>query len=210
MEFRWVTSDRQWIRLVQDFFYISAIFNYSRGKFWVLPLCLGITVMNTLRGVWHGMAFFLINKLFQLAVFSHKGSMSGTTQKTHKTEVMGKILVAGKRLNLGVRGPGEKPSWGETRSSATGGSHPGQESWSVSGGEAHIPQYRNWGEPGGVALLGGVQIRWDRGSTHWSGYFWWPVSNGQALLWGKVKPGVALPCHSFYWEARQQFHIPRT
>ena len=77
--------------------------------------------MNTLRGVSHGMAFFLINKLFQLAVFSHKGSMSGTTQKTHKTEVMGKILVAGKRLNLGVRGPGEKPSWGETRSSVVPG-----------------------------------------------------------------------------------------
>ena len=73
-------------------------------------------------------------------MFSHEGSMSGTTQKTHKTEVMGKILVAGKCLNLGVKGPGEKPSWGETRLSGTGGSHPGQESWSVSGGEAHIPQ----------------------------------------------------------------------
>ena len=60
------------------------------------------------------------------------------TQNTQR--VMGKILVAGKRLNLGIRGPGEKPSWGETRSSGTGGSHPGQESWSVSGGEAHIPQ----------------------------------------------------------------------
>ena len=44
------------------------------------------------------------------------------------TKGNGKILVAGKRLNLGVRGPGEKPSWGETRSSDTGGSHPGQES----------------------------------------------------------------------------------
>ena len=70
----------------------------------------------------------LINKLFQLAGFLHEGSMSGTTQKTHKTEVMGKILVAGKRLNLGVRGLGKKPSWGETRSRGTGGSHPGQES----------------------------------------------------------------------------------
>ena len=60
--------------------------------------------------------------------------------RKHKTEVMGKILVAGKRLNLRVRGPGEKLSQGETRSSGTGGSHPGQESWSVSGGEAHIPQ----------------------------------------------------------------------
>ena len=48
------------------------------------------------------------------------------TENTRK--VMGKILVAGKRLNLGVRGPGEKPSWRETRSSGTGG------------GEALIPQ----------------------------------------------------------------------
>ena len=45
---------------------------------------------------------------------------------------MGKILVTGKRLNLGVRGhdqvvPGVAM-------------HPGQESWSVSVGEAHIPQ----------------------------------------------------------------------
>ena len=44
------------------------------------------------------------------------------------TKGNGKILVAGKHLNLGVRGPGEEPSWGETRSSGTGGSHPGQES----------------------------------------------------------------------------------
>ena len=40
-----------------------------------------------------------------------------------------------------LRGPGEKPSWvGETRLSDTRGSQPGQESWSISGGEAHIPQ----------------------------------------------------------------------
>ena len=39
-------------------------------------------------------------------------------------KVMGKILVAGKRLKLGVRGPGEKPSWGEIRSSGTGGGYP--------------------------------------------------------------------------------------
>ena len=49
--------------------------------------------------------------------------------RTENTQrVMGKTLVAGKHLNLGIRGPGEKPSWGETRSSGTGGSHPGQES----------------------------------------------------------------------------------
>ena len=52
----------------------------------------------------------LVNKLFQLAVVSQKGSLPGTTQKTQK--VMGKILVSGKPLNLGVRGPGEKPPWG--------------------------------------------------------------------------------------------------
>ena len=52
--------------------------------------------------------------------------MPGTTKKTQK--VMGKILVAGKRLNQGVREPGERPSWGETRSSGARGSHPGEES----------------------------------------------------------------------------------
>ena len=67
-----------------------------------------------------------LNKLFQLAVFSHKCFMSVPHRK--HTRVIGKILVAGKHLNLGIRGPGEKPSWGETRSSGTGGSHPGQES----------------------------------------------------------------------------------
>ena len=30
------------------------------------------------------------------------------------TKGNGQLLVAGKRLTLGVRGPGEKPSWGET------------------------------------------------------------------------------------------------
>ena len=51
------------------------------------------------------------------------------TQKTHKSNNnIGKILVAGKHLTIGVTGPGEKPSWGETRLSDTRGSHPGQES----------------------------------------------------------------------------------
>ena len=52
----------------------------------------------------------VFNKLFQLAVVSHKGSMPDIHRK--HTKVMGKILVAGKRSTLGVRGPGEKPSWG--------------------------------------------------------------------------------------------------
>ena len=56
-----------------------------------------------------------------------KGTMLGYYTE-HTQKVMGKILVAGKRLNLGVRGPAEKSSLGETRSSGTGGSHPGQES----------------------------------------------------------------------------------
>ena len=86
---------------------------------------------------------------------------------------MGKILVAGKRLNLGVRGPGEKPSWGETSSSGTAGSHPGKESWSVSGGETHIPQSletkgNQEGWPSWVEYRSGGT----RGSTPWSELYW--------------------------------------
>ena len=66
------------------------------------------------------------NKHFPLAVFC-KRALCWVPHRKH-TKGNGKILVAGKHLNLGVRGPGEKPSWGETRSSGTGGSHPGQES----------------------------------------------------------------------------------
>ena len=58
---------------------------------------------------------------------SHKDSTLYTTQKTH-TKLVTKVLVAGKHSNLGVRGPGEKPSWEETRLSGTEGSHPGQDS----------------------------------------------------------------------------------
>ena len=61
---------------------------------------------------------------------SHKGSTLYITQKTHK-KLMGKILVAGKRLNLGVRGPGEKPFWEDTRSSEQGVAT--LDTWSVSG-----------------------------------------------------------------------------
>ena len=56
---------------------------------------------------------------------SQEGYTLYITQKTHK-KLIGKKLGAGERLNLRVRGPGEKPSWGETRSSGTWGSHPGQ------------------------------------------------------------------------------------
>ena len=48
--------------------------------------------------------------------------------RKHLKKVMGQILVAGKHSNLGVREPGEKPSCGKSRSSGTGGNHPGQES----------------------------------------------------------------------------------
>ena len=52
---------------------------------------------------------------------------------------MGKILVAGERLNLGVRGPGEMPSWERQDQVALGVAtldrSPGSP-W----GEAHIPQ----------------------------------------------------------------------
>ena len=46
------------------------------------------------------------------------------TENTRK--VMGKILGGREALKPRVRGPGERPSRGETRSSGTGGSHPGQ------------------------------------------------------------------------------------
>ena len=41
---------------------------------------------------------------------SNKGSTPYTTQETHK-KLIAKIVVAGMRLNLGVRGQGKKPSW---------------------------------------------------------------------------------------------------
>jgi len=50
---------------------------------------------------------------------SNKGSTPYATQKTHE-KLMAKIVVAGKHLNLGVRGQGKKPSWRWKRSSGTG------------------------------------------------------------------------------------------
>ena len=52
---------------------------------------------------------------------------SNDINERHNKRVMGKIWVAGKRTTLG-----EELSWGETRSGGTGGSLPGQRSWSVS------------------------------------------------------------------------------
>ena len=66
---------------------------------------------------------------------SHEGSTLYITQKTHK-KLMGKKLGAGKRLNVRVRGPGAKPSWGETRSSSHGVAT--VDNRSVSGGAASI------------------------------------------------------------------------
>ena len=107
--------------------------------------------------------------------------IEGLTRGSHRkyTKGNGQLLVAGRHLILGVRGPGEKPSWGETWSSDTRGSHPGQGSWSVSGGVAHIPQSLGTrGNQEGWPLLDGVQIRCDPGSTPWIGYLSGPVSKG--------------------------------
>ena len=125
---------------------------------------------------------------------------------------MGKILVAGKRLNLGVRGPGEKFSWRETRSSGTGDSHPGQESFSVSGGEDHIPQslgtkgnqegWPSWVECRSVGT----------GDPH-SGVDIFPDLSPRAkpyLLWVKVQLGVALPCHGLWSMGRQGTQSPHS
>ena len=66
----------------------------------------------------------IINKLFQLAMVLHEALSRRHTEKYTKGD--GQLLVAGKRLTLGVRGPGEKPSWGGTKSSDIEGSYPGQ------------------------------------------------------------------------------------
>ena len=144
-----------------------------------------------------------VNNLLQLVVVSHKDS---TTQKTQK-KVMGKIHVSGKRLNLGVRGPGEKPSWGETRSIGTEGSHPGKESWSVSGGEPHIPQSLGTeGNQEGWPSAGWSTDQVGPGVHTLERIFYRPVSKG--LLWGKVQPGVALPCHGLWSMWRQEAQSP--
>ena len=53
----------------------------------------------------------------------HYFCIEALTAGSHRkyTKDNGQLLVAGNSLTLGVRGPGEKPSWGETCSS-----HPGQ------------------------------------------------------------------------------------
>ena len=53
---------------------------------------------------------------------------SNNINKRHNKRVMGNISVARKRTTLGVGGPGEELSRGETRSGGTGGSNPGQRS----------------------------------------------------------------------------------
>ena len=49
-----------------------------------------------------------VSKLFQLAMVLHEAQSRRHTEKYTKGN--GQLLVAGKRLTLGVRGPGEKPS----------------------------------------------------------------------------------------------------
>ena len=66
-----------------------------------------------------------INKLFQLAVVWHKVLCQVLHRKHTKSN--GTILVAGKRLNLGVRGTRREALLGGDKISGTGGSHPGQD-----------------------------------------------------------------------------------
>ena len=114
------------------------------------------------------------------------------------TKDNGQLLVAGKRLTLGVRGPGEKPSWGETWLSDTKGSQPGRGSWSVSGGEAHIPQSLGTkGNQEGWPILSGVQIRCDRGSTPWSGDFSAPSPKAKPYCGVKCSEGLYFPATLF-------------
>ena len=129
------------------------------------------------------------------------------TENTQK--VMGKILVTGKRLNLVVRGPGEKPSWGETSSSGTGGSHPGKESWSVSGGETHIPQSletkgNQEGWPSWVEYRSG-----GTGGPH-PGVDIFPNLSPRAKLycWVKCSQWLHFPATPFIWKPDSSFTSP--
>ena len=103
---------------------------------------------------------------------SHKDSMLHTTQKAHK-KTNGKNTGGREALKSRGKGTRKKPSRGRQESSNTRGSHPGQESRSVSGGETYIPQSlgtkRNQeGWPSWV-LLGGIQTKWNQGSP-WGGF----------------------------------------
>ena len=80
---------------------------------------------------------------------SYKGSMPDIHRK--HTKVMGKKLVAGKHLTLGVRGPGENPLWGETRSSGTRGEAHILQSLGTKGNQEGWPswvEYRSGGTGG--------------------------------------------------------------
>ena len=63
-------------------------------------------------------------------------------QVLHRKHTKGYGQNSGGREALKSRGKGTRREalLGETKSSGTGGSHPGQGFWSVSEGEAHIPQ----------------------------------------------------------------------
>ena len=101
----------------------------------------------------------------------HKGSTLYTTQKTHK-KTNGKNTGGREALKSKGKGNRKKPSRGRQESSGTRGSHPGRESWSVSGGEGHIPQslgtkrnqegWPSWVEyrPGGTKDHPGVDIKY--------------------------------------------------
>ena len=122
---------------------------------------------------------------------------------------MGKILVAGKRLNLGVRGPGEMPSWGRQDRVVPGVATLDRSPNSL-WGAAHIPQsLRTKGNQEGWPSW--VEYRSGGTSAPHPGVDIFSDLSPRAKPYcgGKVQLGVALPCHSFYWEARQ-FHIPGT
>ena len=123
------------------------------------------------------------------------------TENTQR--VMSKILLAGKRLNLGVRGPGEKPSWGRQDRVVPGvatqdrspdqspGVRPISPSTGTKGNQEGWPSWVEYRSGGTSAPHPGVDIFSDLSPR------------AKPYCGGKVQLGVALPCHSFYWEARQ-------
>ena len=112
------------------------------------------------------------------------------------TLVVGKIRVAGKR-DLGQGAQEGGPSWGEDRSGGTGGSHPGLNVPDLPPGVrpiSHSPEGL-W-EPGGGAPPGGStdQVVPGVATLEWI-FLRTCLQWARGLLWGKVQPKGALPCH---------------
>ena len=139
-----------------------------------------IQAMATVALYEHCSYYFLISELINSSNWQCF-CIKALCQVLHRKHTIGNGQNSGGREALKSKGKGTR------REALLGGDkiewYWDQPPWTgvlvVSGGEAHIPPVtRNYGEAGGVAIPGGVQIRCDRGSTPQSGHFSRPVSKG--------------------------------